>query len=287
VVFEDVGALEPPSPVLMVSRVVELGPVMVVPLSGTLGVRGVLIVGRSPGRRAFGAPEVDMATDFASHASVALELADARQEAQRMLLMEDRARIARDLHDHVIQQLFAAGMTLQASLPRMGDGPASESVDRVVDIIDDAIRQIRSSIFQLRPRTILGGASLRSAVLAVVAEATPVLGWEPSVLFGGAVDSVADDALLDDVAAVVRESLSNVARHAGAARADVSVTVRGPMVVVVVQDDGVGVGDSDRRSGLANLRQRAAERSGTFEVGPAEGGRGTRVTWSAHFDRTD
>lgn len=226
-----------------------------------------------------------MATNFAYHASVALELADARHEAQRMLLMEDRARIARDLHDHVIQQLFAAGMTLQASLPRMGQGAASESVDRVVDIIDDAIRQIRSSIFQLSPRTILGAASLRSAVLAVVAEATPVLGWEPSVLFGGAVDSVADDALLDDVTAVVRESLSNVARHAGAGHAEVSVTVRGPMVVVMVQDDGVGVG-SDRRSGLANLRQRAEDRSGTFEVGPAEGERGTRVTWSARFDQT-
>lgn len=224
-----------------------------------------------------------MATNFAYHASVALELADARREAQRIAMLEDRARIARDLHDHVIQQLFAAGMTLQASLPTMGDSPAGRSIDRVVDIIDDAIRQIRASVFQLRPRTILGGVSLRSAVLDVVSQAGLSLGWEPIVLFEGAVDSVSDDELVDDVVAVVRESLSNVARHAHAQHAEVSVTVRGPMLEVVVEDDGVGLGEAVRNSGLANLRQRAEDRSGTVEVGPGEGGRGTRLSWTAQF----
>jgi signal transduction histidine kinase len=256
---------------------------MIVPLSGTEGVRGVLVVGRSPGRRAFAAGEVEMATNFAYHASVALELADARQEAQRMVLLEDRARIARDLHDHVIQQLFAAGMTLQASLPQLGGGPAGESVDRVVDIIDDAIRQIRTSVFQLRPPRLMGGQSLRVAVLAVVSEAAPSLGWEPHVVFAGAVDSVSDEALLDDVLAVVRESLSNVARHAGAQHAAVSVAVRGPLMEVVIEDDGVGIDDSERRSGLSNLRQRAEDRSGTFEVGSGAEGRGTCVTWRVPF----
>jgi signal transduction histidine kinase len=200
-----------------------------------------------------------------------------------LVLMEDRARIARDLHDHVIQQLFAAGMTLQASLPRLGPGPAGESVDRVVDIIDDAIRQIRASVFQLRPTRLLGGESLRAAVLAVVSEAVPSLGWEPPVVFAGAVDSVSDAALLEDVLAVVRESLSNVARHAKAQRAEVSVAVRGPLLEIVVEDDGVGIDDTERRSGLSNLRDRAENRSGTFEVGAGTGGRGTRVTWAVPF----
>ena len=115
----------------------------------------------------------------------------------------------------------------------------------MVDIIDDAIRQIRASIFQLRPRTLLGGVSLRSAVLdRRRRRRRPSLGWEPPVVFAGAVDSVSDEALVDDVAAVVRESLSNVARHAQAHHAEVSVTVRGPLLEVVVEDDGVGVGET-------------------------------------------
>jgi signal transduction histidine kinase len=282
-VFEDVRTLGPDSPVLQVAQVVGLGPAMVVPLSGLEGVRGVLVVGRRPGRHAFEPSEVDMSTNFASHASIALELADARREAQRLDMFEDRARIARDLHDHVIQQLFAAGMSLQASLPRVGDGAAGASIDRVVDIIDDAIRQIRASVFQLRPRTPLGGTSLRTAVLEVVAQAGATLGWDVPVDFVGAVESVSDDALVDDVVAVVRESLSNVARHAGARHADVSVTVSGPLLEVAVEDDGIGLGEAARRSGLANLRHRAESRSGTFEIGPNDDDRGTRVTWTVPF----
>lgn len=282
-VFEDVGSLRPPSPALMVAEVVALGPVMIIPLAGTHAVRGVLVVGRVPGGRAFHTAELDMATNFAYHASVALELADARREAQRMAILEDRARIARDLHDHVIQQLFAAGMTLQASLPTMG--PASRSIDRVVDIIDDAIRQIRASIFQLRPRTIIGGAGLRATVLDVVAEASPSLGWETTALFAGPVDSVSDDGLIDDVAAVVRESLSNVARHAHADRAHVLISILGPMLEVVVEDDGVGIADLGRMSGLDNLRHRAERREGTLEVTQGDGG-GTRLTWRAPYAST-
>jgi signal transduction histidine kinase len=219
-----------------------------------------------------------MATDFAFHASVALELADGRREAQRMALYEDRARIARDLHDHVIQQLFASGMTLQAALSSMGPGPGSELVDRVIDGIDDSIRQIRASIFHLRPHAPLG-AGLRATVLTVVAEATPSLRWEPQVRFVGAVDTVGDEELVDDVAAVVRESLSNVARHAHAERVVVEVGLRDSVLQVLVEDDGVGIGTSSRRSGLANLRKRAEQRSGTFDVGRGAGDVGTRVVW--------
>ncbi|KRF34132.1 sensor histidine kinase [Nocardioides sp. Soil805] len=277
-VFEDVAMRQPPSPALVVSQLVALGPAMIVPLAGATAIRGVLVVGRRPGRRTFGPAEVDMATSFASHASVALELADGRREAQRMALFEDRARIARDLHDHVIQQLFAAGITLQGAVSGMGEGPRGQMVEQVIDSIDDAIRKIRTSIFQLRPHAMLGGG-LRTAVLAVVSEASASLGWDPHLHFAGPVDSVSDEALADDVAAVVRESLSNVARHAHARQARVSVTLDGAVLEVLVEDDGVGVGDGDRRSGLDNLRQRAESRAGTFTVEPGHGGRGTRLSW--------
>jgi signal transduction histidine kinase len=263
---------------VMLSQVMPVGPVMVLPLAGVQGVRGVLVVGRARGRRAFTAADVDMATNFASHASVALELADGRRDAQRMELFEDRARIARDLHDHVIQQLFASGMTLQGAAATIGDAPGVELIEKVVDSIDDAIRQIRASIFQLRPHTMLG-AGLRAGVLEVVAEVTPSLGHDPHVHFAGPVDAVSDQALAAEVSAVVRESLTNVAKHAHAERASVTVAVAGALLVVTVEDDGVGVGESTRRSGLENLRCRAEGRSGTFRMEPGDGGSGTRIIW--------
>jgi signal transduction histidine kinase len=281
-VFDDAAALQPPSAVVAVAQVVPLGPVMVVPLAGAKGILGVLVVGRRQGCRPFDAAEVDMASSFASHASVALELADGRREVQRMALFEDRARIARDLHDHVIQQLFGAGISLQGVLAGMEGGAGGELVNRVIDSIDDSIRQIRASIFQLRPHAMLG-VGLRSAVLAVVAGASPSLGWEPRVEFVGAVDSVSDEQFADDVAAVVRESLSNVARHAHARHATVSVSVIGPMLEVVVEDDGMGFSDVGRSSGLTNLRKRAERRSGSFVVGHGPRGLGTRLTWQAPY----
>ena len=192
---------------------------MVLPLAGAEGVRGVLIVGRGPGaRHTFSAADVEMATTFAYHASVALELADGRRDAQRMELFEDRARIARDLHDHVIQQLFAVGHDPAGrGRDAGGDSPAAELIERVVDNIDDAIRQIRTSIFQLRPHTVLG-AGLRAGVLDVVAEVTPSLGHDPHVHFVGPGGRVQQRGLRAEVAAVVREALTNVAKHAQADR---------------------------------------------------------------------
>lgn len=282
-VIEDAGDLtSPDARTVMLSSVVPVGPVMVLPLAGTQGVRGALVVARHRGRRGFGAPDVEMATSFAHHASVALELADGRREAQRMVLFEDRARIARDLHDHVIQQLFAAGMTLQGAATTLGGTLQGELLETVVDHIDDAIRQIRTSIFQLRPQGMLG-AGLRAGVLTVVGEVTPTLGHDPHVHFTGPVDAVSDEALADDVAAVVRELLTNVARHAGASRIDVAVAVKGSTLAVSVEDDGVGLGDATRRSGLANLRHRAEIRHGSLETGTAADGSGTSIVWQVPF----
>ena len=276
-VVDDAAAVEEGAPTLVLSQLVSVGPVMVLPLASDRGVRGVLMVGRTTGRRKFSPADVDMATTFAHHASVALELSSARRQAQRMEIIEDRSRIARDLHDHVIQQLFAAGMTLEGAAAAAGPG-SGELIESVVDTIDDAIKQIRASIFQLRPHAMLG-SGLRAAVIAVIAEVTPSLGHAPAVRFSGPVDAVAGEELAGEVAAVVRESLINVAKHAQAGSADVAISVTGHTLTVTVEDDGVGIGRSTRRSGLDNLRQRAEQRGGDLELDPGAGGTGTRIRW--------
>jgi signal transduction histidine kinase len=264
--------------VVRLADVVPVGPVMALPLAGSEGIRGVLLAGRLHDGPAFTDIDVEMATGFASQASLALELADARRVAQRMALLDDRARIARDLHDHVIQQLFASGMTLQAALAAPGGEQVAGMIEQVVDSIDDAIGQIRTSIFQLRPQRIRGH-ELRQSVLAVTTELAPTLHHDPRVHFSGPVDSVPDPVLAEEATAVVRELLTNTARHARASRTEVEVSVSGGVLAVCVSDDGVGMDDGDRRSGLANLGRRARERAGTFAVGPGEAGRGTRARW--------
>jgi signal transduction histidine kinase len=193
-----------------------------------------------------------------------------------MALLEDRARIARDLHDHVIQQLFAAGMGIQGVAAGLDERRAAQLED-VVTRVDEAIRQIRSSIFQLTPHQF--GGHLRNAVMDVAGEVTPLLGFSPEVTFHGPVDILSDPDLTGDVAAVVREGLTNIARHARATRAQVSVTGTTHQMTVCVADDGVGLGESSRRSGLANIRRRAERRGGTFTV--EELAPGTQLTWTA------
>jgi signal transduction histidine kinase len=257
----------------------DLGPLMVLPLADGVRPRGALVVARRHGARPFSDAIVDSARTFAGHAAVALELAEARRNQQRMVLMEDRARIARDLHDHVIQQLFAAGMTVQGVTPGLEDARAVATLDTVVDRIDEAIQQIRTSIFQLRPHA-LAGTGLRTPVLEVISEITPTLGLDPWVSFVGPVDAVSDDSLSQDVTAVVREALTNAARHAEAHRVEVRVHATVTQLVVEVEDDGVGLGHTDRRSGLANLGARSAHRGGRFDLSPGHDGRGTRLTWT-------
>ena len=259
-------------------RTLSTGPAMLVPLVGAGGVRGVLIAGRNRGRRRYTDDDLEMAETFATHTSLALELSEARQDQQRMALMEDRARIARDLHDHVIQQLFAAGMTVQGVMAGMGDDKRAQILDKVVDTLDDAVKQVRTSIFQLRPHQ-YGAGGLRSPVLAVVGEMVPALGFEPKVSFDGPVDAVSDALLAEDVSAVVREGLSNVAKHAQAGSANVRLHASASRLDVTVQDDGAGL-DSDRRSGLQNLRHRAGVRGGTLTINEPPPARGTTLVWS-------
>lgn len=257
-----------------------LGPSMVIPLLGDRGPRGVLALGRDPGRQPFAVAEVELAKAFAQQAAVALELADARDLAQQVELLEDRDRIARDLHDHVIQRLFAAGLTLQAMAGGL-DQERAERLARCIEDIDATISQIRSAIYGLR--TPLGPTigTTRERILDVLADITPLLPAPPVVQFAGPLDVLPPEDLVDDLIAVLREALTNVARHARAGTVRVGITARTEPreLAIEVADDGAGIGDSDRRSGLANLRKRAEFRGGTFEISTPAGG-GTCLAWT-------
>lgn len=259
-------------------ELVAVGAVMALPLAGSSKPRGCLLVARLSGRRGFSRNDLEMATSFANHAAVALELADARSDQQRMVLLEDRDRIARDLHDHVIQRLFAAGLTVQSLQTREQDRSTADKLSRVVSDLDDTIRQIRTSIFDLRGSLSPLSATVRSELLEVTAEQSAQLGFEPTVRFAGPVDTLVDPSLADELAAVLREALSNVARHARAASVEILLEVAPTRLCLQVRDDGTGLSDTGRRSGLANLQQRAVRRGGSMTVtgSPEEG---TQLRW--------
>jgi signal transduction histidine kinase len=265
-----------------ISSTFDAGPVMLVPLVGSQRTWGLMSVVRTHGRDPFSPEELAMASDFANHATISLELAEARLSEQRMRVMEDRERIARDLHDHVIQELFAIGLGIEsaAGSPAVPDDIRHRLRDRVEDL-DRTIRRVRTSIFALRGRLDRTRDELRSAVLDLVTELTPVLGFAPSVEFSGAPGAASSD-LVDDVTAVLREALTNVARHAGASSATVDVVAGSDQLLVTVVDDGVGVGDAELHSGTANLRRRAERRRGTCSIAPGPL-RGTVLTWKVRL----
>jgi signal transduction histidine kinase len=264
------------------STAVEIGPAMAIPLLGYQGARGALLVGRKHGRKRFTDADLEMATTFASHATVALELADARADQQRMVLLEDRDRIARDLHDHVIQRLFSVGLTVQGVSSglggtELGGTDKAARLSRVVEDIDETIRQIRTSIFELRGSLVPDSSTLRQQLLETVTGTAEMLGFAPRVRFSGPIDAVVPESLADDLIAVLLESLTNVARHANATRVDVEISADSATLSVDILDDGMGIGDTLRRSGLRNLRQRAEKHGGTLTLPEHEG---THLRWT-------
>ena len=260
----------------------QLGPVMAVPLLAPGGANGVLVVARVAGGARFALADLEMAADFAGQAGVAMELAAARATRQRMELLEDRGRIARDLHDHVIQQLFGMGLRLQGlptdNLPRS----VAETLGQTVNDLDDSISQIRTAIFALSTPVGAASESVRHKILDLATELAATLSSSPTVSFSGPVDLVVVDDLADDVVAVARECLTNIVRHAGALHSSISLTVADGGVVLEVADDGGGASTSTRRSGVANLETRALRRGGQFSFDTGQWG--TRVTWSVPYD---
>lgn len=259
-------------------RFTGLGPAVAVPIGTGDGVRGVLLLVRAAGRTVFAEAETGPLMVFAGQAAVAMELAERRADAEQIALLADRDRIARDLHDLAIQRLFATGMTLQ-SAGRLIDHPdASERVLRAVDDLDETIKIIRSTIFGLRARETSGKETLRSRAARTAGEAAPVLGFAPSLRMEGLLDTNVPPEIADHVVAVLSEALTNVARHAHASRADVSLKTDGVEVTLTVTDDGVGIPPEGRRSGLRNLAERAEQLGGALELLSPAGG-GTTLTW--------
>ncbi|HEX6234184.1 MAG TPA: GAF domain-containing protein [Jiangellaceae bacterium] len=255
------------------------GPRLLVPLGERGSVRGVLVVAKKRGQAPFPTTVMRLLRSFAGQAAIVLELADVRREAERYGLIDERARIARDLHDVVIQRLFATAMTLTGAIRLIDRPEAASRVHTAVDDLDETIRQIRSTIFALQSTERAATAEgLRARILGVVDAVSQQLGFTPGVRMEGLLDTDVPEDLRDDLLAVLQEALSNVVRHAKATHVDVLIELRDEELLLRVADNGVGVPAGGRRSGLANLGERATRRGGLFDVQPGND-RGTVLVW--------
>jgi signal transduction histidine kinase len=253
------------------------GPMVAVPFRSQDSVIGVLVVLRLVGQPMFEPGEVPLLTSFAEQAALALELGEKNRAQRQRDVYADRDRIARDLHDHVIQRLFASGLVLQSTLRRIDDQGARSRVQQTVEDLDATIREIRTSIFDLHTAGEPSGTSVRRALLDVATEAAAGSGIVPTVRIDGAVDTVVSPEVGAHAVAVVREAISNALRHARPTAVTLTVEA-GTELVIDVLDDGVGIDPGGARSGLRNLEQRAGACGGTLSV-RAEPGGGTRLVW--------
>ena len=253
----------------------EDGVPLVVPLRSHLAPVTALVAVAQPGSGLLDVEERDLFTGFADQLALSLDRTQALADRQELALISDRERIARDLHDIVIQRLFATGLQLQGVAAMTGGSAISERLDKSVADLDDTIKAIRGTIFELQDRR---GDSLRAAVRKLVKEYVPVLGFTPVVRTSGPVDTAVSHVLGAQLLAVLREAVSNVARHALADGAEVDVLVAGDRLELRVADDGVGLPAEVSESGLRNARRRADDLGGTLEV-TRVGERGTLLVW--------
>jgi len=221
----------------------------------------------------------DLVVTLAGAAAIAIDNARLHARVAEVALLEERDRIARDLHDTVIQRLFAVGLSLQGAVRMSNDSTLIARIEHAVDGLDATVRELRSAIFELHTSHLVG-QSTRQAVSDVCAEASRALGFEPSVVVDGPIDTAVVDAAAEHLTAVLREALSNVAKHAAAHSAKVWIRVGGGTVYLRVQDDGVGIDSPDRGGrGLDNIRQRAQRLGGSTVVSQVPTG-GTRLEWT-------
>jgi signal transduction histidine kinase len=257
------------------------GPAVVTPLGTSEMLHGVLIVTQDARDGTQSDEDVALLSTFAGQAALALEQARARDERELLLVLEDRERIARDLHDVVIQRLFATGMQLQSAVPLAVRPEVAKRINAAVDDLDATIRDIRRSIFELRTPM---GASLRTELRDTVDAATESLGFRPTLDTSGPLDSAVPDDMRPDVLAVVREALANAARHAEATAVRVSARTDGRELILTVEDNGVGTDPTRARGGLINLRERAESLGGSFHLRPRRDG-GTELEWRVPLPR--
>ncbi len=280
------------SPVLLGTSVTEAvtpqwGPaVMPLPLRSPERTLGVLYLVWEDPADALGEEMGAVAESFAAQAAVNIVLAEARHERERLSIFEDRDRIARDLHDLVIQRLFATGMQLQGAT-RHPDLPkdVTDRISRAVDDLDETIREIRQTIFALHEPDTTPGDTPRARLLREAAQSGALLGFDPAVRFIGPVDTTVSAPLAEHLGAVVREALTNVAKHARAHTVEVTVEVAAGAVTLTVSDDGIGLTDSGRRSGLANMASRAHDLGGGCTIESIVDQPGTQLRWWAPLMR--
>jgi len=256
-----------------------IGSTMVIPWGDIEATReGALVITRDAHGHPYTVAERRMAKRFARSVAIARELAMARNNREHVALTEERDRIARDLHDHVIQSLFAVGLGLQ-SIVGSATSQVAARISAQVDAIDVTIRQIRQTIFQLGTTPSATTWSQKKRFNQLVREILEGEGIDSSLDFRGPVDTLIDSELGDEVSAVLREALSNVVRHADATRVDITIAVSATEVRVVVTDNGRGLGEVGKRSGLNNLDHRALARGGRFATA-ARAPSGTTIDWA-------
>ncbi|MBN3458593.1 GAF domain-containing sensor histidine kinase [Mycobacterium sp. DSM 3803] len=252
------------------------GPALVLPLRATDMVAGVLVAIRSRGTQPFSAEQLDMMSGFANQAALAWQLATTQRQMRELSILTDRDRIARDLHDHVIQRLFAIGLALQGTIPRARMPEVRERLADSVNDLHNVIQEIRTAIFDLHGSS-AGLTRLRQRLDEAVAQFADS-NIRTTVQYRGPLSAVGPE-LADHAEAVVREAVSNAVRHANATTLGINIAVADELAIEVI-DDGDGIPDDITPSGLKNLRERALETGGHFEVGAVPGG-GTLLLWSA------
>ncbi|SHF90054.1 sensor histidine kinase [Streptoalloteichus hindustanus] len=261
-----------------------VGPIIGVPLHSGGHSTGLILALRGKGAEPFLPDEVPLLSSFAGQAALALELAAKNQAQRQLAVFTDRERIARDLHDHVIQRLFATGLGLQSTMHRTADGEVRRRVREAIEQLDQTVREIRTSIFDLHtPEEETSG--LRRQLLDIVADTTADTSLSPTVRLSGPIDTLVSAELAEHTVAVLREAVSNAVRHSGGSQITVTVDV-GNDLVLEVADDGVGIDPEAARSGLRNLENRANEVGGSLVV-QAEPGGGTVLRWRAPLTHED
>jgi signal transduction histidine kinase len=255
---------------------VAAGPALVLPLRATDAVPGVLVAVRAVGAQPFNNEQLDMMAAFADQAALAWQLASTQRQMRELSILTDRDRIARDLHDHVIQRLFAVGLALQGTIPRARVPEVQQRLTDCVDDLQEVIQEIRTAIFDLHGSS-SGVTRLRQRLDEAIAQFS-TSNLRTTVQYTGPL-SVVDAALADHAEAVVREAVSNAVRHAGATTLTVNVAVSDDLCIDVV-DDGIGIPAEVTGSGLTNLRRRAEDAGGDFSIArPTTGG--THLKWCA------